>query len=863
MRFPNFKWLAAAATTIALAFVTGLPAMADEPLDGTLLVIPDEPGPITINEDGSSFQGEGQAGGVFVLTDNNEFIEAPHLAAAEVETGMTVYGTTVAPQTVVPATVGPHEVDVIWLSRSGEALPSANDMQSAITRSADFWKSQSGGLFPGFATFTPQFKTTTHNVCDAKTAWQVGLSVTGRPQAEYTAPEGGRHLITLVSRDVCSGTGVGLGTVGSSTKSGGLVWVAVDPSRPQNWNGTLTHELGHNFGLWHSGAVVTAPGGPMDLPANVSKWTASQKANSFREYQDYYDVMGAEVTWTIFGEPVTAANNLAALNVTQKVLLGAAQPGSYIQQVTDAGGEKQTLTLNAASATSGTRALEIIDLNSGEKLYVDYRSGLGETLGVNEYESFYATAARLLPDSYFDAYRPGVRVLKILQDVPTNGFNKFSMVVQQPSTDAGYWIADEGTFTSLDGVKVNVVSTTNAQATVEVVFPSTEPLPFTTAPTPTITGTPKVGKTLTANPGSWAPTPDALTYQWVRGGTNIPGATSKTYTPVAADVGQQISVKVTATKSGYQTTTRTSRPVSIQTVQRFEGPTRYGTNYALNVARMKPGKPLFVATGASFPDALTIGPAVSLNEGSLVLAPSRGLDTQTLNLIRSRKPSQVYVVGGTSAVSEHVVSQLRSAAGLNPVRIGGSNRYETSTAVYHRFFASRTISSAFVATGADYPDALSAAAAGGALNMPVVLVKGSSATASLDPSVAASLKSKRATALVFVGGTDVIKPSVETNVRRQGFSVSRMSGVNRYGTNAAVNGYVDTKTGSVNGVWIATGKDFPDALSAAAPAGAPDQRLVLSNGNCVSAPPWINSAGEVTLVGGSAVLGPNVLIPCR
>ena len=92
----------------------------------------------------------------------------------------------------------------------------------------------------------------------------------------------------------------------------------------------------------------------------------------------------------------------------------------------------------------------------------------------------------------------------------------------------------------------------------------------------------------------------------------------------------------------------------------------------------------------------------------------------------SLTPSRAHIVGGTGAVSPKVEQQLRSALkGTQIKRVSGSDRYGTSTAVLKEFFSGQKIRRAFVATGIDYPDALSAAAAGGALGAPVLLVNGS------------------------------------------------------------------------------------------------------------------------------------------
>ncbi len=86
---------------------------------------------------------------------------------------------------------------------------------------------------------------------------------------------------------------------------------------------------------------------------------------------------------------------------------------------------------------------------------------------------------------------------------------------------------------------------------------------FTASPAPTVSGTVAVGKTLTLNHSAWTPVPDSLTYQWYRGSTAISGARGKTYKLASADAGKSISVRLTGTKKGYHSVTRSS---SAQTV---------------------------------------------------------------------------------------------------------------------------------------------------------------------------------------------------------------------------------------------------------------------------------------------------------
>lgn len=67
---------------------------------------------------------------------------------------------------------------------------------------------------------------------------------------------------------------------------------------------------------------------------------------------------------------------------------------------------------------------------------------------------------------------------------------------------------------------------------------------------PTVTGTPQVGKKLKATRGTWSAKHLTYSFQWLADGKPIAGATSKHFVPSAAQLGQQIQAKVTATKSG-------------------------------------------------------------------------------------------------------------------------------------------------------------------------------------------------------------------------------------------------------------------------------------------------------------------------
>ena len=86
---------------------------------------------------------------------------------------------------------------------------------------------------------------------------------------------------------------------------------------------------------------------------------------------------------------------------------------------------------------------------------------------------------------------------------------------------------------------------------------------LTLTATPTVSGTFKVGQTLTATPGTWDEGVN-LTYQWLRDGAAITGANKDSFLLSTGDSGKQLSVEVTGTKTGYATVKKTSTAIKIE-----------------------------------------------------------------------------------------------------------------------------------------------------------------------------------------------------------------------------------------------------------------------------------------------------------
>jgi hypothetical protein len=128
------------------------------------------------------------------------------------------------------------------------------------------------------------------------------------------------------------------------------------------------------------------------------------------------------------------------------------------------------------------------------------------------------------------------------------------------STDSTYVVTPEDFGLTLN---VTVKARADGYQTREVTSASTAavlPAAFTVAPTPTIVGTPAVGRLLRASAGDWVE-PAAFTYTWKSiSTTNVTTTvgTGDTYTVAPADLGKKITLTVTAALAGYVTTSKVS-----------------------------------------------------------------------------------------------------------------------------------------------------------------------------------------------------------------------------------------------------------------------------------------------------------------
>ncbi len=294
-------------------------------------------------------------------------------------------------------------------------------------------------------------------------------------------------------------------------------------------------------------------------------------------------------------------------------------------------------------------------------------------------------------------------------------------------------------------------------------------------------------------------------------------------------------------------------------VGRVSGNTRYDTMGSLTErGNWAKGGSVVLASGANYPDALAASSLAGGFNGPILLTDPNGLSSVAKNQLELLCPSKVFIVGGNAAVSPAVERQVKEllGSGCAVFRVAGQTRYETSLVAAE--INPKSSDTVIVATGGNYADALSVSPYAFASGSPVVLCDMSSG---LTAGAMGTISSKKYSKAVIVGGTAAVPASVERQLRSAGVkNITRLSGATRYDTSTKIADF-ELKSGlgfTMDGVMLATGKNFPDALSAGPLAGRSRSPLLLVDPGASYVSSYLSkfkgTVRSATVVGGAAAV---------
>jgi putative cell wall-binding protein/outer membrane protein assembly factor BamB len=296
-------------------------------------------------------------------------------------------------------------------------------------------------------------------------------------------------------------------------------------------------------------------------------------------------------------------------------------------------------------------------------------------------------------------------------------------------------------------------------------------------------------------------------------------------------------------------------------VSRVSGADRFGTAAAIADAgwpgALPAGSTLLLATGATFPDAVAGSAAAGHLGVPLLLTASGSLSPAAASEIDRLKPARVALLGGSAALSDAVATQAHNH-GPAVVRWAGGDRFATAAAISQATYPNGA-TNVYLATGTNFPDALAGAALAAVAGGPLLLTS----PTSLPAATSTEIVRLHPSAIVVLGGLTAVSAQVAAAAQTAGggIPVSRLQGADRYQTADAVATVLVQVNGGMtasNGVLLATGLDFPDALAGGAWAGKTDRPLLLVPQTYVTPGTWqtiqdLGAATAVVLGGANAV----------
>lgn len=257
---------------------------------------------------------------------------------------------------------------------------------------------------------------------------------------------------------------------------------------------------------------------------------------------------------------------------------------------------------------------------------------------------------------------------------------------------------------------------------------------------------------------------------------------------------------------------------------RLSGNDRYQTSLAISKEGWLDGEApvVVIATGADFPDALAATPLASSYSAPILLSRKNSLPAGFADELMRLGTEHVILVGGTLALSDALKNQIEDL-NITIERISGETREETAVKIAREIAKEKGVEETlYVTTSSNFADSLSISSIAGYHEHPILLVP----TTGVPKVVADFISEFPVENALIIGGEKVVSPSIEKLFENP----IRIAGAGRYETNKAFNDFaLDAGlTLTPEYLFIATGENYPDALSGSALASLFASPIVLT-----------------------------------
>lgn len=264
-------------------------------------------------------------------------------------------------------------------------------------------------------------------------------------------------------------------------------------------------------------------------------------------------------------------------------------------------------------------------------------------------------------------------------------------------------------------------------------------------------------------------------------------------------------------------------------MQRIFGVDRITTAIRVSKEIVDKSNEVIIASSTSYADAL-VAASYSRSGDSYIPILLNGRDSlnpEVKSEILRLGASRVYIIGGSTVISQKVMSEIAALGGdgvgkVTAVRISGSDRYDTANMIADKTGNKNRF---ILANGNTFADALSVSAYSAQTKIPILLTNGNT----LDPKTEKRLNA--ADEVIIIGGINSVSGPIGDKLRENGVTVSRISGRDRIDTAVEVSKKLFPK----NKVFIVTDAyNYPDSLVGAPLAAKYGGTILLTNSKTLS-----------------------------
>lgn len=283
---------------------------------------------------------------------------------------------------------------------------------------------------------------------------------------------------------------------------------------------------------------------------------------------------------------------------------------------------------------------------------------------------------------------------------------------------------------------------------------------------------------------------------------------------------------------------------------RISGLNRYETSAAVALDGWKQSDYAILANGENFPDALSTTPLAQKYNAPILLTLKDTIPDTIANALQQLKVKNVFIVGGTGVISSTVENQL-SSIGIKVTRLSGQNRYETDIQVAKQL---GSVDKVVLVNGEDFPDALSIAPIAAKENMPILLMSGDIIPDVVKQYIGSQNISK--TYLIISGST------IKANMADGLPNVELIAGSNKYERNLSI---IDKFKNDLDfsTIFVASGENFPDALSGTIASGKNGNPMFLVNKDGIDVKDYLNknsiNGSNVKILGGTGAINDSIV----